>query len=73
MKVKSVYIQYAIVVLILFVTTAINVYTWKESFIPRAFKEQYRPLERNIRMGVEGMYVSSTTAMSNWLRKAGIM
>ena len=70
---KSMYIQYAVVVLVLVVTTAINVHTLKETFVPRLLKEQYRPLERNIRMGVEGMYVATTTTMSNWLRKVGIM
>jgi len=46
---------------------------YKEEFIPKIFKETYRPLERNVRMTYEGFYDKTSTDISNLFRKFGIL
>lgn len=44
-----------------------------ETFVPKIIKENYRPLERNIRMTYEGFYNKTTIGVSNLFRKFGIL
>ena len=43
-----------------------------EGFVPRIIKEQYRPLERFVRMGYHGFYRKTTGQVSNLFKKIGI-
>ncbi len=44
-----------------------------EGFVPKIIKEKYRPIERNVRTACEGFYNKTTTNISNFFRKFGIM
>ncbi len=46
---------------------------YNEPFVPKIIKEQYRPLERNIRKTYEGFYDKTSTDISNLFRKFGIL
>jgi hypothetical protein len=46
---------------------------YEEAFVPKILKENYRPLERNIRRKLEGFYDKSSTDVSNLFRKIGIL
>ena len=56
--------------ILLIVSSAYNI---QEAFVPKILKENYRPIERNIRRGVEGFYDKSSTNISNLFRKFGII
>lgn len=59
------------VIILIYCTLSENSY--QEAFVPKIFKEAYRPIERNIRRNVEGFYDKSSTNISNLFRKFGIM
>ena len=63
----------AIAFILLIVSSAINKYRVEESFVPKIVKENYRPIERNVRRSVEGFYDKSSTNISNLFRKFGII
>jgi hypothetical protein len=46
---------------------------YKEAFVPKIFKETYRPIHRNIRMTYEGFYDKTSADISNLFRKFGIL
>jgi hypothetical protein len=50
-----------------------NNYITKESFVPKKFKEMYRPIARNVRNNYEGIYNNSSLQISNLFRKFGIL
>lgn len=45
----------------------------EEPFVPKIVKESYRPIERNIRINIEGFYAKTSTNISNFFRKFGIL
>lgn len=59
--------------LILILNIAVNSQHVEESFVPKIVKENYRPIERNVRRSVEGFYDKSSTNISNLFRKFGII
>lgn len=46
---------------------------YKETFVPKIIKENYRPIERNIRRTYEGFYNKTSNHISNLFRKFGIL
>ena len=61
------------VLLLSIVLIVFSAYNIQESFVPKIVKENYRPLERNIRRNVEEFYGRSSTNISNIFRKFGII
>ena len=59
------------VIIILYCVFSQN--TYKETFIPKIVKENYRPIERNLRKTYEGFYDKTSTNISNLFRKFGIL
>lgn len=45
----------------------------KEAFVPKIFKETYRPIERNVRITYEGFYDKASIDINNLFRKFGIL
>jgi len=68
-------LRYILMILVILITITSTFYseTVEEAFIPKIVKENYRPIERNIRRGVEGFYDKSSTSISNLFRKFGII
>lgn len=60
------------VYIILFNAYINNTY-YQEGFVPKKMKEFYRPVARNVRVQYEGFYNKSSTSISNFLRKFGIL
>ena len=46
---------------------------YKESFVPKKFKELYRPFHRNARMSYNNFYNNYASYTSNIFRKVGIL
>ena len=46
---------------------------YKEAFVPKIFKETYRPIHRIVRMRYEGFYDKTSADISNLFRKFGIL
>jgi hypothetical protein len=68
----SYYLVFFLIIIII-VGCAFSKKSYEEAFIPKIVKESYRPLERNIRRNLEGFYDKSSTDVSNFFRKFGIL
>lgn len=69
-------LKYILIILLtlMIISTIFNDYSSiEESFVPKIVKENYRPIERNIRRRIEGFYDKSSINMSNLFRKFGII
>lgn len=70
---KSLYMSFLFLLMIIIFSCIFSTELYKESFVPKIIKEQYRPIERNIRKTYEGFYSKSSTNISNFLRKIGMI
>ena len=59
--------------LLIILGCAFTSYSSQESFVPKIVKETYRPIQRNIRINMEGFYDKSSTNISKLFRKFGII
>lgn len=70
---KFIYNSMFFLLLFIILVCAFSKKSYKEAFIPKIVKENYRPIERNIRRNFEGFYDRSSTDISNLFRKFGIL
>jgi len=70
---KFMYNSMFFLLLIVIFSCAFSKTYYQEAFVPKILKENYRPLERNIRRSFEGFYDKSSTDISNFFRKFGIL
>lgn len=71
---KFIYNSLTYTLILLFTLLIVSsTYNIQEAFVPKIVKENYRPIERNIRRSIEGFYDKSSTNISNLFRKFGII
>jgi hypothetical protein len=75
MKKQLIYNSLFLLLLLLFIILYYTFYqpVYKEAFVPKQIKEIYRPIARNVRINYEGFYNKSSTSVSNFFRKFGIL
>ena len=75
MKYKFVFVGILFILFMLFIVCYYRFFSFsQESFlVPKKIKETYRPINRKIRMTYESFYAKSTTNISTFLRKMGMI
>jgi uncharacterized membrane protein (DUF106 family) len=70
---RTIYISFILLFALIIISCVFSENNYKETFVPKIVKETYRPLERNIRRTYEGFYNKTSTGVSNFFRKFGIL
>jgi hypothetical protein len=61
------------IIILICLLTQRHVNNIRETFVPKKFKEYYRPIARNMRIGYEGFYDRSSLDILNLFRKFEII